>query len=93
MMVLDLRPFDTVEGVGSNELFKLVPFSNPINSRISKFSGIRPDPEKISCSRPDPIFRVLAHLLSVYHARHYKEMQSEIFKPQTFSSIYQYENE
>ena len=31
MMVLDLRPFDIVESVGSNELFKLVPnsFGNP----------------------------------------------------------------
>ena len=31
MMVLDLRPFDTVEGVGFNELFILVPnpFPNP----------------------------------------------------------------
>ena len=31
MMVLDLRAFDTVEGVGFNELFKLVPnpFLNP----------------------------------------------------------------
>ena len=31
MMVLDLRPFDTVKGVSFNELFKLVPnpFSNP----------------------------------------------------------------
>ena len=82
-MVLDLRHFDIVEGVGFNELFILVtnPFLNP-NSfgnpnsfenpyscenpdkfpRISKFSGTRPEPEEISCSRPDPIFRVLAHL-------------------------------
>ena len=31
MMVLDLRPFDTVEDVDFNELFKLVPnfFPNP----------------------------------------------------------------
>ena len=80
MMVLDLRPFDIVEGVGFNELFILVtnPFPNPnsfenfsripalsripINSRILKFSGTRPDPGEISCSRPDPVFRVLAHL-------------------------------
>ena len=39
-MVLDLRPFDIVEGVGFNELFLLPILSRiPTLSRISKFSG------------------------------------------------------
>ena len=52
MIVLDLRPFDTVEDVSFNELFTLVPnpfpnpnsfgnldsFENPDSVRISKFS-------------------------------------------------------
>ena len=59
MMVLDLRPFDIVEGVSFNELSRII---IPINSRISKFSATRLDPEKISCSRLDPTFWVLAHL-------------------------------
>ena len=72
MVVLDLRSFDIVEGVGFNELFILVtnPFPTlsgiPINSNISKFSGTRPDPEEISCSLSDPIFRVLAHLYVIF---------------------------
>ena len=75
MMVLDLRSFDIVEGVGFNELFILVtnPFPNPNsfgNSDSFENSGFsknpdkfeNPDLEEISYSRPDLIFRVLAHL-------------------------------
>ena len=44
MMVLDLRPFDIVEGVGFNELFKLVsnPFPN-LNSFENFDSFENPD--------------------------------------------------
>ena len=70
MMVLDLRSFDTVEGVGFNELFKLVPnpfpnpnsFGNSDKFETFEFSGTRHDSEKILCSRTDSIFPVLAHL-------------------------------
>ena len=68
MIALDLRSFDIVEGVGFNELFILVTnlfptlSGIPINSSILKFSGTCPDPEEISCSLADPIFRVLAHV-------------------------------
>ena len=37
MMVLELRLFDTIEGVGFNELFKLVPFTNPNSFEIPDF--------------------------------------------------------
>ena len=74
MMVIDLRPFDTVEDVDFNQLFKLIfnsfpnpnsfgnpdSLENPDKFENLKFSDIRPDPEKISYSQPDPIF--LAHL-------------------------------
>ena len=52
MMVLDLRPFDIVEGVSFNELFKLVsnPFPNPNSfGNPDKFKNL----EKISRSRSD----------------------------------------
>ena len=69
-MVLDLRPFDIVEGVGFNELFIPVtnPFSNPNSfENPDKFEnleifGYPSNLEAISCFRPDPIFRLLAHL-------------------------------
>ena len=52
MMVLDLQPFDTVEGAGFNELFILVPNPFPnLNSfgNLDSFENLE-------------IFRVLAHL-------------------------------
>ena len=58
MIVLDLRPFEIVEGVGFNELFKLVPnpFSNPNFSRLFRESrNFRvPIPILKKCRVPDP---------------------------------------
>ena len=71
MMVLDLRAFGTVEGVSFNELYKLVPnpfsnlnsFGNPGSfENLENFGKTRLDSKKISCSRLDSTFRVLAHL-------------------------------
>ena len=42
-MILDLRPFDTVEGVGCNELFELIPnpFLNPNSfGNLDKFENL-----------------------------------------------------
>ena len=61
MMVLDLRPFDIVGGVDFNELFILVILVTAINSRISKFSNTRHDPEEILCSRLDITHLYITH--------------------------------
>ena len=69
MMVLDLRPFDIVEGVSFNELFKLVsnPFPNPNSfgnpgsfENPDQFENLVPVPKKFRA--PGPIFRVFVHL-------------------------------
>ena len=62
-MVLDLRPFDTVEGVGFNELFIFVanPFPNP--NSFGNPDYIRESWNFVNfCFRQNPIFWVLAHL-------------------------------
>ena len=58
------NPFSNPNSFGKPDYF-----GNPDSSKnpdkfenLSIFSGICPDPEKISCFRPDPIFQVLAHL-------------------------------
>ena len=53
-MVLDLRTFVTVEGVGFNELFKLVPNPFPNPNSFENLEISRLDLGKISF-RPDPI--------------------------------------
>ena len=62
MMVLDLRPFDTVEGVDFDELFKLVPnpFPNPDSFKNpNKFENLEIFGYLFLIPK---IFRILAHL-------------------------------
>ena len=65
-MVLDLRPFDIVDGVVFNELFKLVTnlFPNPNSfGNPDKFENIRPDLEEISCSRTPLLYTYVYRII------------------------------
>ena len=63
-MVLELRSFDIVEGVGFNELFILVtnPFPNSFENLEIFWYPSRSRKNFVLPTRPDQIFRVLAHL-------------------------------
>ena len=75
MMVLDLRAFDTAEGVSFNELFKLVPnsFENPdFFGNPDKFENLEifvfPARSDILGSRTPVIYTYFFHYLVTYIA-------------------------